>query len=228
MANLAIIPARGGSKRIPRKNIKEFLGKPIIAYSIEIAINSKLFEEIIVSTDNEEIAEVALKYGAKVPFYRSKKNSDDFATTLDVIQEVRIEYTNRNKVFKNICCIYPTAPLIKLKDLNNGYLKLIDNIEIDVVYPITSFSYPILRGLIIDDSGNVKMKWPEYAKNRSQDLMPTYHDCGQWYWYSNKSLLNDEYNVIKPIILNEMSVQDIDNENDWLLAELKYKLLNKI
>ena len=228
MANLAIIPARGGSKRIPRKNIKEFLGKPIIAYSIEIAINSKLFEEVIVSTDDEEIAEVAFKYGAKVPFYRSKKNSDDFATTLEVIQEVRIEYINRNKVFENICCIYPTAPLIKLEDLNNGYLKLIDNIDIDVVYPITSFSYPILRSLILDEQGNVKMKWPEYAKTRSQDLIPAYHDSGQWYWYSNKSLLNDEYNVIKPIILNEMSVQDIDNENDWLLAEQKYKLLNKI
>jgi pseudaminic acid cytidylyltransferase len=228
MANLAIIPARGGSKRIPRKNIKEFLGKPIIAYSIDIALKSGLFEEIIVSTDDKEIAEVALKYGAKVPFYRSKKNSDDFATTLDVIQEVRTEYANRKKVFENICCIYPTAPLIKLEDLNKGYLKLIDNIEIDVVYPITSFSYPILRSLIITDQGNVKMKWPEYANTRSQDLIPVYHDSGQWYWYTNKSLLKNEYNVIKPIILNETCVQDIDNENDWVIAELKYKLLNKI
>jgi len=227
MANLAIIPARGGSKRIPRKNIKHFLGKPIISYSIEIAKKSGLFDEIMVSTDNEDIAEIAIKYGAKVPFYRSTLNSNDFATTLEVIKEVFNEYILRNTFFENVCCIYPTAPLLKVEDLTNGYETLTKNNNIDVVYPITSFSYPILRSLIIDDDGNIKMKWPEYEKTRSQDLPAAYHDCGQWYWYSSRSLRSETFNNIKPIILDGLSVQDIDNEEDWKLAELKYKMLNK-
>ena len=224
MANLAIIPARGGSKRIPRKNIKEFLGKPIIAYSIDIALKSGLFDEIMVSTDDKEIAEVAFKYGAKIPFYRSKKNSDDFATTMDVIQEVINEYKKIDKIFENVCCIYPTAPLLQLNDLINGF-QILQKDKIDVVYPITPFSYPILRSLIIDDSGNIKMKWPEYLKTRSQDLESAYHDCGQWYWYNYNSLSTNTYNIIKPIFIENIKVQDIDNEQDWKLAELKYKLI---
>jgi N-acylneuraminate cytidylyltransferase len=227
MSNLAIIPARGGSKRIPRKNIKHFLGKPIISYSIEIAKKSGLFDEVMVSTDDKDIADIAINYGAKVPFYRSALNSNDFATTLDVIKEVFNEYFLRSTFFENVCCIYPTAPLIKLEDLTNGYDILKKNSNIDVVYPITSFSYPILRSLIIDDYGNIKMKWPEYEKTRSQDLAAAYHDCGQWYWYSSRSLTSGNFNNIKPIILDGLSVQDIDNEEDWKLAELKYKMLNK-
>ena len=226
MANLAIIPARGGSKRIPRKNIKNFLGKPIIAYSIDIAQKSGLFDEIMVSTDDKEIAEVAFKYGAKIPFYRSKKNSDDYATTMDVIHEVINEYKKNNKTFENVCCIYPTAPLLQLNDLVNGY-QMLQKDKNDIVYPITTFSYPILRSLIIDDSGNIKMKWPEYSTSRSQDLETAYHDCGQWYWYSNESLNSGIFNNIKPVILDGFRVQDIDNEEDWNLAELKYKILNK-
>ena len=226
MANLAIIPARGGSKRIPRKNIKEFLGKPIIAYSIDIALKSGLFDEIMVSTDDKEIAEVAIKFGAKLPFYRSQENSNDYATTMDVIQEVINEYKKINKTFENVCCIYPTAPLLQLNDLVNGF-QMLQKDKNDIVYPITKFSYPILRSLIIDDSGNIKMKWPEYSTSRSQDLETAYHDCGQWYWYSNESLNSGIFNNIKPIILDGFRVQDIDNEEDWNLAELKYKILNK-
>jgi pseudaminic acid cytidylyltransferase len=226
MANLAIIPARGGSKRIPRKNIKFFLGKPIIAYSIEVAIKSGLFDEIMVSTDDNEIAKVGMTYGAKIPFYRSALNSNDFATTMDVIDEVLNEYSSRDKYFENVCCIYPTAPLINVDDLLNGYEILTKNKEIDVVYPITNFSYPILRSLIIEEHGNVKMKWPEYQKTRSQDLQPAYHDCGQWYWYSMESLNKRDFSIIKPIILDGFRVQDIDNEEDWKLAEMKYKFNN--
>jgi pseudaminic acid cytidylyltransferase len=223
--NLCLIPARGGSKRIPKKNIKSFLGKPIISYSIELAIKSNLFDEIMVSTDDQEIAEIAIKYGATVPFFRSSQNSDDFATTLEVIQEVRLEYLERKKIFDNICCLYPTAPLVKVNDLIEGYNLLLTN-KIDFVYPITQFSYPILRSVFFDNSGNLKMKWPEFSNTRSQDLEKHYHDCGQWYWYANVSLINNSFNRIKALILDNVCVQDIDSFDDWGIAELKYKLIN--
>jgi len=223
--NLCIIPARGGSKRIPRKNIKDFLGKPIIAYSIELAKKSNLFDKIIVSTEDEEIANIAIHYGAEVPFFRSKKNSDDFATTLDVIQEVRLEYLSRGIIFDNICCIYPTAPLINFLDLIKGYNLLLKNI--DLVYPITPFSYPILRSVTLDNEGNIQMKWPEFAKSRSQDLEKFYHDCGQWYWYKNDALANNSFIAIKSILIDNIGVQDIDNEDDWEIAEIKFKRIIK-
>ena len=225
MSNLAIIPARGGSKRIPRKNIKFFLGKPIISYSIEAAIKSKLFDEIIVSTDDEEIANIAIKFGANVPFFRSEKNSNDFATTMDVIQEVRMKFISNNIKFNNICCIYPTAPLIKFEDIIKGYDLLVKECN-DLVYPVAKFSYPILRSLIIDEIGYLKMKWPEYAFTRSQDLPDFFHDSGQWYWYSDKSLSRNNFEKIKPIILDGMQVQDIDDESDFRIAEIKYKIIN--
>lgn len=225
--NICIIPARGGSKRIPKKNIKLFLGKPIISYSIELAHKSNLFDEIMVSTDNDEIAEIAIKSGASVPFFRSRKNSDDFATTLDVIQEVRLEYLKLNKIFDNVCCIYPTAPLVNISDLVKGY-DLIKMKLYDVVYPITEFSYPILRSVIIDSLGNIKMKWPEYANSRSQDLEKHFHDCGQWYWYNNSGLMNNRFENIKPVIIDNIGVQDIDNLSDWKLTEMKYKIINNL
>ena len=225
--NICIIPARGGSKRIPKKNIKLFLGKPIISYSIELALKSNLFDEIMVSTDNDEIAEIAIKSGANIPFFRSSQNSNDFATTLDVIQEVRLEYLKLNKIFDNVCCIYPTAPLVNISDLVKGY-DLIKMKLYDVVYPITEFSYPILRSVIIDNLGNVKMKWPEYANSRSQDLEKHFHDCGQWYWYNNSGLLNNRFENIKPVIIDNIGVQDIDNLSDWKLTEMKYIIINNL
>jgi pseudaminic acid cytidylyltransferase len=225
--NICIIPARGGSKRIPKKNIKLFLGKPIISYSIELALKSNLFDEIMVSTDNDEIAEIAIKSGANIPFFRSSQNSDDFATTLDVIQEVRLEYLKLNKIFDNVCCIYPTAPLVNISDLVKGY-DLIKMKLYDVVYPITEFSYPILRSVIIDSVGNIKMKWPEYSNSRSQDLEKHFHDCGQWYWYNNSGLMNNRFENIKPVIIDNIGVQDIDNLNDWKLTEMKYKIINNL
>ena len=225
--NICIIPARGGSKRIPKKNIKLFLGKPIISYSIELALQSKLFDEIMVSTDDHEIAEIAIKCGAKIPFFRSSKNSDDFATTLDVIQEVIFDYLRVDKIFDNVCCIYPTAPLVNINDLVKG-CDFIKMKLYDVVYPITEFSYPILRSVIIDSQGKIKMKWPEYSNSRSQDLEKHFHDCGQWYWYNNLALMNNSFENIKPVIIDNIGVQDIDNLSDWKLAEMKYKIINNL
>jgi N-acylneuraminate cytidylyltransferase len=226
MGNLAIIPARGGSKRIPRKNIKDFLGKPIIAYSIEAAIKSELFDEIMVSTDDSEIAEVALKYGANVPFFRSSKNSDDFSSTMDVINEVLREYNQKlNMKFEHACCIYPTAPLIKVEHLKDGFNKLISN-DFTSVFTAVEFNYPIWRGLCMNEDGISNMIWPKYLNTRSQDLPKSYHDAGQWYWFK-PSELTESFFLGKPSLfkLQEMEVQDIDTLSDWEIAELKYKML---
>lgn len=223
MNNLALIPARGGSKRIPRKNIKDFLGKPIIAYSIEAALKSKLFEEVMVSTDDQEIAEIAMKYGAKVPFMRSEKTADDHATLADVIDDVKNEYLKRNKTFDNFCCILPTAPLITLENLKKGY-DLLLNKKADSVRPIIRFSYPIQRAVKVKD-GILSMFYPEYQKARSQDLEPAFHDSGQFYWTNINTGLRgpNKYGFE----ISEMQVQDIDNEEDWKSAELKFKILMK-
>ena len=222
MKNLAIIPARGGSKRIPRKNIRDFLGKPIIAYSIEVALKSKLFDEVMVSTDDVEIAEVAKKYGANVPFMRSKENADDFTTTVDVLLEVLRDYKKENKSFKQGCCIYPTSPLLTKKELIEGY-ELLKAKNFDTVFPVVKFGYPILRSLKIEE-GKVKMNWAEYLDSRSQDLPDSYHDAGQFYWFQTDKLMEQKKLFTSnsgAVILKEEQVQDIDTEQDWKLAELK-------
>ncbi len=226
--SIAIIPARGGSKRIPGKNIKDFLGKPIIAYSIEAAKKSNLFDQIIVSTDDQGIADISLKYGASIPFMRSTKNSDDFATTMDVLTEVLSEFKEKSDTkFEFVCCIYPTAPLINYKRIQEGFRLITDN-EYYCVYPVCRFSYPIWRGLEITKEGKTAMIWPEYMRTRSQDLKKVYHDAGQWYWYRSNKLINSEFiKNIHTIILDDYEVQDIDNLMDWKLAEMKYKLINE-
>jgi pseudaminic acid cytidylyltransferase len=229
MSNLAIIPARGGSQRIPGKNIKDFLGKPIIAYSIETALKSGLFDEVMVSTDNKEIAEVAKRYGAHVPFYRSQKNSDNFATTADVIEEVLNNYMSQGREFKLFCCIYPTAPMITSERIKEGYELLVNN-NFDSVFPVTRFGYPIFRALKIENS-KASMIWPENLNKRSQDLMPAYHDAGQFYWMQAELLLKKKAIFTGNsgvIVLSETEVQDIDNEDDWKVAEMKYKLIKKV
>ena len=227
MKALALITARGGSKRIPRKNIKEFNGKPIIAYSIEAALNSGVFDEVMVSTDDEEIAEIAKKFGASVPFMRSEKTSNDFATTDDVIEEVLDEYHRRGKDFDIFTCIYPTAPFITSGRLKESVEKLSAS-HADCLVPVVRFSYPPQRALEIHD-GRLIFRQPENLNKRSQDLEPHYHDAGQFYvmrtgsFYKGHSVLVGD---IIPLELSELEVQDIDNEVDWKLAELKYKLLN--
>lgn len=225
---IAIITARGGSKRIPKKNIKEFCGKPILAYSIQAALDSGLFDEVMVSTDSEEIAEVARKYGANVPFMRSEKTSDDFATTADVLLEVLEEYEKRGQIFEYMTCIYPTAPFVTPEKLQQA-MKRIQQEQAVMVLPVVAFSYPPQRGYIIENQ-HLQMKWKENFSKRSQDLEPLYHDCGQFYVYEveryrqRKGLITDE---IVPIIVDDLEVQDIDNESDWKLAELKYKLMTE-
>lgn len=227
MKSIAIIPARGGSKRILRKNIKSFCGKPIIAYSIEAALKSNLFDEVMVSTDDEEIADIALQYGAKVPFMRSAKNADDYAGTVDVILEVLNNYSKVGVSFTYACCIYPTAPLIQIKHLTHAFNILVRQ-NFETVFAVSAFSFPILRALKVDNNNKVSMIWPENMTKRSQDLAPAYHDAGQFYWMNvsdilqNKKLYADYSGVV---ILNDIEVQDIDNESDWELAELKYQLL---
>ena len=225
MKNLCIIPARGGSKRIPRKNIKPFLGKPIIAYSIEAALKSGLFAEVMVSTDDEEIADVAKQYGAKVPFKRSAETANDFASTADVLKEVLAKYQELGQEFDNFCCFYATAPLVQSKDVVSAFERL-QSSDFTCVYPVVQFSYPIWRCLDIADDGTMTRHWPEYENSRSQDLPKEYHDSGTFYWYKTKEWLSGE-NKIGGIIVDEVAVQDIDNETDWKLAEMKYKLLKK-
>ena len=230
MKKLAIIPARGGSKRIPKKNIRLFLGKPIIAYSIEKALASKLFDEVMVSTDDKDIAEIAIRYGAKVPFFRSINNSDDHATTIDVIEEVLNEYKVLDKFFDYTCCIYPCAPFLSVENLQNSFLKLELN-DYDCVFPIVRFSFPIQRAVKINQSGRIVMFQPQYMQTRSQDLEVSFHDVGQFYFMNTARIMKfhklwtDNTGYIE---LPEMESQDIDTVSDWEIAELKYKMINSL
>jgi N-acylneuraminate cytidylyltransferase len=228
MNNIAIITARGGSKRIPRKNIKPFLGIPIITYSIKAAIQSELFDEIMVSTDDDEIAEIALVNGAKVPFFRSHVNSNDYAGTAEVLCEVLNEYKLNNKIFTNGCCIYPTAPFVNSSILNRSYRKYLDG-NYDVLNPIVKYSYPIQRSVFINEDDQIVMRWPENYHKRSQDLQLTYHDAGQFYWFKTESMLKNMKLITSNtgyIELNDIEVQDIDTIDDWNLAEIKYSIIN--
>lgn len=226
MKKVAMITARGGSKRIPRKNIKEFCGKPIIAYSIEAALASGVFDTVMVSTDDEEIAAIAKQYGAEVPFYRSEKTSNDFATTADVILEVLEEYEKRGESFDMACCIYPTAPFLTAKRLKEAVEKL-EASDADTLLPVVAFSYPVQRALIIRNEKLV-FEYPQYMDSRSQDLEKHYHDVGQFYvlrteaFKQNKKLMLGN---ILPYEISEMEVQDIDNQTDWEIAEMKYEIL---
>jgi len=223
MKNLCIIPARGGSKRIPRKNVKDFLGKPIIAYSIETALNTGLFDEVMVSTDDMEIADVARQFGANVPFMRSAETASDFATTADVLMEVVAKYKELGQEFDNFCCFYATAPLVQSKNVVAAYERLQQS-HFTCVYPVVQFSYPIWRCLDLAEDGTMKRHWPEYENSRSQDLPKEYHDSGTFYWYKTKEWMSGNIKI-GGIVVDETSVQDIDNETDWKLAEMKYRLL---
>lgn len=228
MKNLCIIPARGGSKRIPRKNIKQFMGKPIIAYSIEAALNSGVFDEVMVSTDDEEIAGVARQFGASVPFLRSAETSNDYATTVDVLLEVVNKYKEQGKVFKTICCLYSTAPFVTSERLKEASSQISDSI--DACFTIVQYSYPIQRSLRINEDNCVEMRFPEHLKSRTQDLEKVYHDAGQFYFVKTDSLVNEKTVWCKrtaPLILSELEVQDLDTLTDWQLAEMKYQLLKK-
>jgi N-acylneuraminate cytidylyltransferase len=231
VGNIAIITARGGSKRIPKKNIREFCGKPIIAYSILAALESAIFDEVMVSTDSEEIAEIAREYGAKVPFMRSAETSSDFATTADVINEVIAKYKELGKEFDYISCIYPTAPFITPKKLIAAMELIKRDCEIAEVMPVVAFSYPPQRCYVIDEEGDLTFKYPQYMNSRTQDLEKQYHDAGQFYIYNAKKYVELDGVIkenIRGIIVSELEVQDIDNEQDWILAEAKHRIMNEM
>lgn len=227
--SIAVITARGGSKRIPRKNIKEFCGKPIIAYSIEAALKSGCFDTVMVSTDDEEIAEISRDYGAEVPFMRSAETASDFATTADVLLEVIQEYKKMGIDYDYLCCIYPTAPFITPKRLQEAMDIMLEKQPPEII-PVIPFSYPPQRCFIIGEDGNMEYKYKEYITSRSQDLETWYHDAGQFYLFRTDRLLEIQGTIsegLLPLILDEMEVQDIDTLKDWEIAEMKYKILQK-
>ncbi len=224
--NLAVIPARGGSKRIPRKNIKFFFGKPMIAWSIEAALNSGIFDEVWVSTDDIEIAEISKRYGAKVPFIRPDKISDDFSTTADVMAHAVGYYKNELLNIPDlVCCIYATAPFISIKDLLEG-AKSIKKDDLDFVFSATKFSFPIQRALKIKKDGKIDMISPSFYQKRSQDCEEYWHDAGQFYWGKSSAWLEKKDIFLSDsgiISLPNYRVQDIDTLDDWIRAELMAK-----
>lgn len=235
MADVAIITARGGSKRIPGKNIKDFCGKPIMAYAIAAALDSRLFDEVMVSTDSPEIAEIAKAHGASVPFMRSPSASDDYATTADVLHEVLSAYAEREKSFDFMCCLYPTAPFVTAEKLRVAHTAFMES-GADMLEPVVAFSYPPQRSFSIE-AGLLAYNYPEHVRTRSQDLPTWYHDAGQFYFYRVEafrrsvegSSAQGGYDLrCVPFVMNEMEVQDIDTLMDWQLAEAKYRLLQEM
>lgn len=225
---LAIITARGGSKRIPGKNIRPFCGRPIIEYSIKAALDSDIFAEVMVSTDSEEIAEVAKKCGAQVPFFRSSENAGDYATTADVLMEVLTEYEKRGRTFPYFACLYPTAPFVTPQRLCEA-VCLLDSSQGDCLIPVVAFSYPPQRAFVIQE-GAMRYLHPGNYRKRSQDLEKMYHDCGQFYFYKTQAFLKKKGVFLKNIIpmeIPETQVQDIDTPEDWEIAEIKYKQMIK-
>ena len=225
--SVAIITARGGSKRIPHKNIRDFCGKPIISYSIEAALSSDVFDEVMVSTDDEAIASIARSFGAAVPFMRSAESANDYASTDDVIAEVLRTYEAGGTRFDRFCCIYPTAPFVTAEKLKNA-MTLLDQAE--SVMPVVAFSYPPQRGIILEN-GRIRRKYPEFLTARSQDLEKMYHDCGQFYACRTDAFFRDgttDVDDLVPMIMPEMEVQDIDTEEDWAIAELKYRKMQNL
>ena len=220
---IAIITARGGSKRIPRKNIREFFGQPMIKYAIDAALASEIFDTVMVSTDDEEIAQIAKLYGADVPFMRSEATSNDFATTFDVLHEVINQYKKNRLEFDSLCCIYPCVPFLTGDTLVKAYDVFTKN-DIDALMPVVKFSYPIQRALRINNNGLLEYTYPEYVSSRSQDLEPMYHDAGMFYFYKCNSLSNKN-KKIRHFEMKEYEIQDIDTEEDWHYAEMKYRII---
>lgn len=230
MNTIAIITARGGSKRIPRKNIKEFMGKPMITYAIGAALKSNVFDEVMVSTDDFEIAEIAKKNGAKVPFMRSEKTANDMAMTYDVLEEVIDEYQKIGRNFDNLACIYPCVPFLKSETLQNAY-QIFINSNCDTLVPVVKFSFPIQRAFRIDENNFLQYREPENMLKRSQDLEPMFHDVGMFYFCKidvmkrNKKLIGNKAAYIE---MDEMQIQDIDNVSDWKMAEMKYRIMQSV
>lgn len=233
MANIAIIPARGGSKRIPRKNIKHFLGKPIIAYPITAAIESKVFDEVVVSTDDIEIKTIAESFGAKV-LMRSKQNSDDYASLYDVVYEVLMTPQIQSEGYTTVSCILATSAFVTANMLQDAYKMLSSDKRINSVLPVTPYSYPIQRALKVNTENNyLNFYSTENMYSRTQDLIKTYHDAGMFYFTEVKQFLKPENKKlssgnIAPVVIQELHNQDIDTIEDWQIAEFKYQYLKTL
>lgn len=227
--NVAIIPARGGSKRIPKKNIKLFAGKPMICWSIEAAKKSGLFDKIIVSTDDKEIADIAKNVGADIPFMRPTEISDDYTVIRTVINHAITEISKTDNKPDNVCCVYPTAPFILSNDIQKAYIELIST-DSDFVFTATTYPYPVQRSFYKNKDGLVKYLYPEYANSRSQDLVDTYHDAGQFYWGKTDAFLSNIDSISensRAYIIPRYRVQDIDTFEDWSVAEVMSDIINK-
>jgi N-acylneuraminate cytidylyltransferase len=227
---IAVIPARGGSKRIPRKNIREFCGRPIIAYSIEAARRSECFDKIIVSTDDDEIAEVAQGLGADIPFLRPKYLADDFSGTNAVVKHALAWYRERDINFKFACCIYATAPLLLPHYLKQGH-DVIQNQGVEFAFSVSTYDFAVQRALRVSSNERVESIYPEHASTRSQDLEVFYHDAGQFYWGKSEAFLEEKKlfsDISVPVILPRHLVQDIDTPEDWERAELMYMTAKKM
>lgn len=225
--NVAIIPARGGSKRIPGKNIRQFVGQPIIAYSIQAAIDSGVFDRVIVTTDSDEIAEVARRFGGEVPFNRPKELSDDHTPTAPVLAHAIDWLKSIGESPAYACCIYATAPFTQAEYIKKG-LGIIKQYKCTTSYSVTTFPFPIFRGLKVNDSGSLEMIWPENEIVRSQDLPEAYHDAGQFYWVDCEKFIDEPRLYAqdsRPVLLPRHLVQDIDTLEDWDRAEYMYKAL---
>lgn len=226
---LAVIPARGGSKRIPRKNIRDFCGKPMIAWSVEAALRSGIFDHVVVSTDDDEIAQIAVAYGASVPFTRPPHLADDYAATRPVVNHAIVEMERLHGEFEYICCLYATAPFVESSDLAAAYRSL-EGSSAQFVFSVATYAYPIQRALRLDSKGFVEMFYPEHVSSRSQDLEEGYHDAGQFYWGRREAFLSNVSALTGkslPYVLPRHRVQDIDTNEDWLRAELMFKLLHE-
>lgn len=228
---VAIIPARGGSKRIPRKNIREFCGKPMLAWSIDAALKSKLFDRIILSTDDPEICAIAQEHGAEVPFKRPEELASDHAGTIVVIRHA-LQWLEQNEYFvTQACCIYATSPFLDPKNLAKAHEMLIESELTDFVFPVTTFESPIFRAIKLGQNNETSMFWPEHEVTRSQDLPSAYHDAGQFYWGTRNAWLSKD-SIFSArscaLTLPQHCVQDIDTEEDWIQAEIKFKALQKL
>ncbi|MHA6476594.1 pseudaminic acid cytidylyltransferase [Stutzerimonas sp. KH-1] len=226
---LAVIPARGGSKRIPRKNIKLFCGKPMIAWSIEAALQSGCFDQVVVSTDDAEIAEVARQHGADVPFTRPAELSDDYTGTVPVIRHAIEWFTQQGRTVEQVCCLYATAPFVTAQDLNRG-MQVLQGDDCDYAFSMTSYAFPIQRAIRINGQGRVEMFNPEHFNTRSQDLEEAFHDAGQFYWGRADAWLQGKQIFSPdalPVLLPRHRVQDIDTPEDWARAEWLFKAMTR-
>jgi len=227
--NIAVIPARGGSKRIPDKNIKPFAGMPIIAYSIKAAKTAGIFDKIIVSTDSDKIAQVTKEYGAEVPFIRPSELADDFTPTAPVILHALNWMVENGMPSNYVCCIYATAPLVRSEHIKKGFKLMVEK-KVSSVFSVTTFPFPIFRALKIAEGSHLKMFWPEHEITRSNDLPEAYHDAGQFYWMDSKKFLETKKiytDDALPVILPRYLVQDIDTLEDWETAEVIYEVCKR-